>query len=597
MYVVAQVATLKDATQQAILTNPEVMARWHNFLAAGSERGVAAGGYLPSVNLGAGVGRDRVDNRLGNTEFQRNSITLSLNQMLYDGFLTSNEVKRLDHTHLVRLFELYDTSENIALEVVRAYSDVLRYRKLVALAEDNYVRHRTVFEQIQRKAKAGVGRRVDLEQISGRVALAEANLLTETSNLHDVSARFQRLVGAMPGKDLENPSLILKGLPATVNGALNEANKKHPTLLAAIENIRSVNSSASARRSALQPRLDFRVRSERGNDIDNISGRTTNNTAEIVMSWNLFNGGSDMARVRQTADLLNLARDQRDKACRDVRQTLLIAYNDTRKLNEQMRYLDQHQLSIEKAREAYRQQFDIGQRSLLDLLDTENELFQAKRAYANAEYDLILAYARTQAGMGTLHFAMGLNRQEIKNLPNPGNLDDKEEISNQCPVEGDQMYVVDKDSLNARAVENLAQQSPMPEAAAAAVSPSLPMKEVAPSPSQAAVMNALKNWREAWVSMKTDAYLGFYAKNYSGDARWKASRSNRLKGAKKISLELSGVTVSMQDATHATTTFHQDYRSSVYKDIVYKTLYWKEVDGKWVIEKEKVEGPGKAKQW
>ena len=102
--------------------------------------------------------------------------------------------------------------EAIALEVVRAYTDVIRFRKLVSLSEDNYVRHRAVFEQIQAKSKAGVSRRVDLEQISGRLALAEANLVTETSNLHDVSARFQRLVGNMPSKDLEALGNLSSGI-------------------------------------------------------------------------------------------------------------------------------------------------------------------------------------------------------------------------------------------------------------------------------------------------------------------------------------------------------------------------------------------------
>ncbi|MDO9194416.1 MAG: TolC family outer membrane protein, partial [Undibacterium sp.] len=451
----AQVQTLKDSTQQAILSNPEVLARWHNFQAAGSERDVATGAYLPNVTLTAGAGRDQNENRLGKSDFNRNSTSLSLNQMLYDGFSTRNEVRRLDHTRLVRLFELYDASENIALEVVRAYADLLRYRKLVTLAEDNYVRHRTVFEQIQRKAKAGVGRRVDLEQISGRVALAEANLLTETSNLHDVSARFQRLVGTAPNQNLENPAPLIKDLPSDIKTALTTANKKHPTLLAAIENIRSVESSVNARRSAYQPRLDFRARAERGNNIDSIVGRTNNNTAEVVMSWNLFNGGSDNARIRQSADLLNLARDQRDKACRDIRQTLSIAYNDTRKLTEQLTYLDQHQLSIEKARDAYRQQFDIGQRSLLDLLDTENELFQAKRAFSNSEYDLLLAYARTHAGMGTLYSALGLTRQDVGNVMNQNSQDDAADLSQNCPLEAPQLYLVNKEALNARAAEIL----------------------------------------------------------------------------------------------------------------------------------------------
>ena len=594
LYACAQIQTLKDATQQAILSNPEVLARWHNFQATGSEREAAAGGYLPSVNLSVGAGRDQNENRLGKSDFNRNGVTLSLNQMLYDGFATRNEVKRLDHARLVKLFELRDASESVALEVIRAYSDILRYRKLVELAEDNYVRHRTVFEQIQRKVSAGAGRRVDLEQISGRLALAEANLLTETSNLHDVSARFHRLVGTSANKNLENPALLTKDIPSDIGAALALANKQHPSLLAAIENIRSVQSSQQARRATYQPRLDFRARTEHGNNINSISGRTNNNTAEVVLSWNLFNGGSDSARVRQSADLINLAQDQRDKACRDVRQTVVIAFNDTRKLTEQLSYLDQHQLSIEKARDAYRQQFDIGQRSLLDLLDTENELFQAKRSFIAAEYDLLYAYARTHAGMGSLYSALGITQQDAGPLPKLES-NDRDDASQNCPLEATDIYVVDKIALNARANQQIGQVPAASVKSAvittlAAVTPNL-------SASKTAVLNGLQKWRAAWMSMNPQAYFEMYSKKYTSRESWKSARKAGLLGAKKISLNLSDIKVVIQDEKHMATSFHQDYQSPTYNDVLEKTLYWEEIGGRWLIVNESVEGLPNAKQW
>ena len=117
------------------------------------------------------------------------------------------------------------------------------------------------------------------------------------------------------------------------------------------------------------------------------------------MTWNLFNGMSDINQISQYSQKLNAAHDQRDKVCRDIRQNLAIAYNDIWKLTEQLHFLEQHQLAIEKAKGAYQKQFEIGQRTLLDLLDTENELYTAKRSYVSAEYDLLTAYARTMAGM------------------------------------------------------------------------------------------------------------------------------------------------------------------------------------------------------
>lgn len=611
----AQTQSLKESAQRAMVSNPEVLAKWHSFQSTSSSRDAAFGAYLPNVNLSANAGRDQRDNRLGKTDLNRNSASLSLNQMIYDGFLTRNQVQQLDHLKRVRFFEFQDASEAIALEVTRAYADIIRFRKLVNLSEDNYVRHRAVFEQIQAKSKAGVGRRVDLEQISGRLALAEANLVTETSNLHDVSARFQRLVGVMPGKELESLHSLSKDLPVSVITALNSAFNQHPALLASVENIQAVNSSVGSRKAAYQPRFDFKMRSEHGNNIDFVKGRTNNNAAEVVMTWNLFNGGSDKAKVQEAADQLNLARDLRDKTCRDIRQTLAIAFNDTRKLTDQLSFLDQHQLSIEKARDAYRQQFDIGQRSLLDLLDTENELFQAKRSFANAEIDLFLSFARTHAGMGQLHTALGLSRRDFTGQET---LHTEKDGSEHCSIEAPDTYVINKAALDQRALEGLSLydvskapvKTALPTAAPATVPTTAPTTApAAPVATESAaipanvvaaarstVMNSLKAWREAWISMNSEAYFSFYSAKYTSRESWRAARRARLMTAQKISLDLSDIQFVMQDSKHATSTFQQSYRSALYQDTLQKTLYWEEIKGKWQIVNEVVSGPN-AKQW
>jgi outer membrane protein, adhesin transport system len=148
--------------------------------------------------------------------------------------------------------------------------------------------------------------------------------------------------------------------------------------------------------------VDFRVRQTWGSNIDNSGGSSRDTVAEVVMNYNLYRGGADQAREKQAVEFNLQARDLQEKACRDVRQTLAIAYNDVVRLNEQLGYLDQHRLSTEVAREAYRQQFDIGQRTLLDVLDTQNEYFEASRAYLNGQYNEFIAQARTLASMGKL---------------------------------------------------------------------------------------------------------------------------------------------------------------------------------------------------
>jgi len=507
--------------------------------------------------------------------------------MLYDGFATRNEVKRLDSARQVRLFELFDASETAALEASRAYLDVLRYRKLVGFAEENYVRHRALFEQIQKRAQAGVGRRVDLEQASGRLALAEANLLTETANLHDVSARYQRLVGEIPGKDLAAPPSLGKGLPADAGVVIKAAQEKNPAIQAAVENVRSAMASADVRKAAYQPRVDLRLREERGSDLNGYVGSTNNRTAEVVLSWNLFNGLSDVARSRQYADLVSVAKDMRDKACRDVRQTVAIAHDDVRKLTEELNYLDQHQLSTEKARDAYRKQFDIGQRSLLDLLDTENELFQARRAYANGESDLATAQARSQAGFGNLMGTLGLSRVSQETLPDVAGWEAGSEQPEFCPPEAPVLYATDKAALNARAVQLMKESVPAVEAPSGAAG------------GEREVAEALKAWMLAWSSRNLQGYLDSYAQNFAPDgggdrAAWAGSRKRIISKAGDIHLDISDIKLAMKDPQHAVTTFRQTYRAASYQDVVLKTLEWQKIDGKWLIIHEVAEAaPGR----
>ena len=462
-------AALREAALKAVGTNPEVQARWHAFQAAGAEQDVARGGYLPQIDLNAGVGRERQDLPGEATErYTRRGAALSLNQMLYDGFLTRSEVSRLGFARLARYYEVVDASETAALETVRAYADVLRYRELVQLAKDNYVEHRRVYDQIAERTAAGVGRRVDLEQASGRLALAESNLLTEVSNLHDVSARYLRLVGEAPADALPAlPDRLVgtDGLPPTVADAVKAALGASPALAAAIENVRAGQADIEARRAANHPRVDLRARQSVDHNLDGIDGRSREGVVEVALNYNLFRGGSDQARIRQAAESLNQARDLREKACRDIRQTLSIAYNDSQRLQEQIGYLDQHQLSIAKAREAYRQQFDIGQRTLLDLLDTENEYFQARRAYTSARYDLAIAEARTLAGMGRL-----LNTLEVarNDLPTPAELGQDRsgvDAAELCPPEAPTPLQIDKEALFAEAMREAgAGRAPAPSA-------------------------------------------------------------------------------------------------------------------------------------
>ena len=461
---------LVQAARKAVVSNPEVQARWNGFKAAGDERDVARGGFFPQLDLNASTGRE--DGRtplIPQSRYNLNSTQLTLSQMLFDGMFTANETKRLGHAKLTRYYELAEASETAALEAVQAYTDVVRYRELVDAATENYVEHKQTTQQVEERANGGVGRRVDVEQANGRLALAESNLLVELTNLHDVSARYLRIVGETPPVSL--PSLPepfkLGALPASTEVLMRDGLQGSPTLKAAVENARSYQLAIESRKSTYLPRVDLRAYTGNSNNIGGILGNTHVNGIELVLNYNLFRGGADRARERQAVNQKEQAHDLQEKACRDVRQTLSIAYSDVRSLDEQKRYQDQHRLSTEKSREAYRQQFDIGQRTLLDLLDTQNEYFEATRAYINANYNQIAAQARTLAGMGQLVSTLGVGRADVPSAQDAGQDRAALDPADLCPIEETAVDTIEK----------IKAQTVIPIRARAAVTPA-----VAPAP-------------------------------------------------------------------------------------------------------------------
>lgn len=577
----AGATTMSEAAQQAVLQNPEVQARWRAFNGSVAQQDAARGGYYPRVDITAGAGREHLEQpNQADKDFNRRGLSASMSQMLFDGFATRSEVRRLGYFKLVRYYELLDASENTASEASRAYYDVLRYRKLVKLAEDNYAQHRLLFDQMEQRVTAGVGRRVDFEQAGGRLALSESNLLTEVTNLHDVSARYQRIVGELPPIEMEEPILLNKGVPATSHAAAAEAIKQSPVISAAIENIRSSQMEKDGRNAAFMPRVELRARQDLDHNRDGVLGARQSQVVEMVLNYNLFRGGSDSALKRQAVENLYASKDLRDKACRDVRQTLSIAYNDTQRIAEQLRYLNAHQLAAEKARDAYRKQFDIGQRTLLDLLDTENELFQARRAFVNSTHDHGIAYARTHAAMGTLLASLNLRRIETPSPSEMGEDPFAVDPATACPPQTPVMLVVDKPAIVAR----LAALNPLPQPV-----PVPPVPVVAPDEAQ--IRKAINDWSAAWAAKNVDAYLAFYAPEFApagGGSRtsWVKQRSQRLAKPGSIELLVENLNVRFSGKEVAESNFRQTYRSEGYQDVVSKTLHWRREAGRWLITQE-----------
>ncbi len=391
-------------------------------MASGNEQDAARGGYFPRLDLTAGIGREDLDgagyegrDMMGYT---RKGVFLTLSQMIYDGSLTRNQVEKLGHARKMNYFELLYSMERVALGAVRSHLDVVRYRTLTGYALQNLDRHEQIAKRIQERIRAGIDSEVDMETVNGRMALARANVITEESNLHDSETQFVRVVGSPPG-DLHGTSLSGIELPPSSRVAIEEVLLGSHQLFAALEHSLSMNSALAEQGAKMKPRLDLRAGINLEDDVDGVRGRRDKTYVELVLRYNLYSGGSDQATIRRFEELYKQSRENVKRVESDIRQAVLIAYNNIISLEKQLTYLEQHKRSAEIMRQAFQKQFEVGRRSLLDLLDAENEVFQASRAFFNAEINLEVARAIFMAETGKLLDHFKAKRDDI---PAPGDL-------------------------------------------------------------------------------------------------------------------------------------------------------------------------------
>lgn len=404
----ASAMTLTEAIQSTIDNHPEVHAGSNSRLAADEALKIAKGGYLPTVDMLASYGREQTDSPSTRIIGDHNTETLNartaelrLRQMVFDGFNTPNEVARNEAVVNSRAYRLLGATESLALRTIEVYLDVLMRREMVALAENNLQAHRRIHDQISMRAERGVGSNADRDQSQARLALAENNLYTEQVNLADAEANFFSAVGRMPDQ-LDTPLSIRNRMPESVASARDQVMANNPLLKSAQADVHAAEKQYEAAKSKFYPRVDVELS---GNADDNIGGDVGHYNrwyAGVTMNYNLFNGMRDKALLQSGAHQINESMDIRNNALRVLNENLMLSWNAMENARLQTPKARDYADYSAKVREAYQQQFSLGQRTLLDLLDSENELFTAKRRYTQVRYTEEFSMYRVEAATGSL---------------------------------------------------------------------------------------------------------------------------------------------------------------------------------------------------
>ena len=419
----AHAINLKHAVQHTINTNPEILIQKNEYLARREEVRQAEAGYYPTVDVNAGVGYEwtdspttRGDDGVGDEEMTRRELGITAIQPLFDGGATRNEVERHRARARATAHQIDGEAEKAGLSAVQVYLEVRRRQKLLNLAKKNLEVHERIHDQIKLRSESGVGRKADLDQIEARLALAENNIIAGRVNLEDAKTNYVKVVGQEAGSLAPVPSMRGK-LPRSKAQAVQMAQRNHPILKSAYADVDAALEQHEAAAHNNFPKLNFEVGATHNEDIDGVDGENNDFTAMLQLTWNLYNGGKDQARRRETAHQINQAKDIRNRTHRQVEESVRLSWAAYKATERQIALLRKQVNANIKTRDAYIQQFNLNERTLLDVLNTENDLYQSRQDLVEAETDNVFAQYRIGADLGRLTEWVGVAMFDEATMP------------------------------------------------------------------------------------------------------------------------------------------------------------------------------------
>ncbi|KFC65739.1 Type I secretion outer membrane protein, TolC family precursor [Bosea sp. LC85] len=409
--------TLREAIATTIDSNPQIGAAVENREAIEFELRQARGLYMPRVDAETSAGvrhldrpRNSVDPFTGSRDqgqFSPVEVGIVGTWKLFDGFTTDAEVERQASRVDGASYRILERSEFLALEVSREYFDILLQERLVGLADQNVGYLRDTVQRIRGNVSSGSLTDADLKQGEERVIAARARVIEARQNLAEAKVRLQRLVGKTFARGSMPPSMVTR-LPKSVEGGLALAVRNNPRIQIATADIDAAHALVKKARGKMMPEVFVEGRARAGRDIDGVTGRTNDLQARAVMRMNLYNGGIDQASIQEQTRRVAEAQFNRDQILREVRESVKLSFQRRQSQSELSGVLGQQASVSDRLVVAYADQFQVGRRSLLDLLDAQNTRYNAKVLHETAQMAARFAEYRILASTGQLVSAFGL---------------------------------------------------------------------------------------------------------------------------------------------------------------------------------------------
>jgi len=383
----------------------------------------AKAGWGPRVEASGRMGVSQMSNtttrplNADNGFYAASNIGVTLIQPIWDGFATRSRVRTAESTLDSMTNRVFDNATTLGLDGLIAHIDVLRQREILRLTELHVDRHREILASAQERQQLGADTMADVTQTQARLSRALSTLADAKKALREGEEAYRRVTGS-PVPDALIPVDLPPKLYEGPDKVFEVAKESNPKLLAYLDDIKAARGEQELTRAQYHPVINLEI----GPNYTDRSGPGDQwtNSFEIMgtMRWNLFNSGADVAAERAATSRVRMSRQSMYNFVDDLAQQVKDTWTSYIAAKEQFEHYTDAIGFNTATRDAYIDQFVAGQRSLLDVLDAESELYNSSTQAVTAHNNIVVATYRLQALAGVFLPEMNIPTDNLYEAPN-----------------------------------------------------------------------------------------------------------------------------------------------------------------------------------
>lgn len=395
---------IKTTISEVLSTNPIVLERLKNYNATKEDITTAEAGYYPKLDLSIGVGKE--DGKSASTgedfDYSVYQNSLSLTQNIFKGFQTTHRVGQQENRTIAAAYSYIEKVNDTSFKTLNTYLQIMKNMELLNIQKENVEINTEIFKKVQKLYDAGLTTLSEVNKIESALSLAKSNYVVQENTLLDVTYNMQRMLGRhLKPENMSRPTLNA-AFPANIEEAVQFAIQNNPSMLVGKYNVKLAEETYKEKKSPFYPSLDIEISQNMNKNLSGIEGNYDNLKAMAYLRYNFFNGFADKAELQKSISSIHKEIQTKDELRREVIEGLSLSWAANEKLNNQLEHLNEYKKFSLQTLTLYSKEYDLGRRSLLDLLSAQNDFIAAKAQIINTEYSLLFAKYRILDAMGTL---------------------------------------------------------------------------------------------------------------------------------------------------------------------------------------------------